>query len=135
VANELVGINSARTLTADQFAGLSDVSPELEWLINITNEKTGRAHKVDVVEFIAFTNLKDHSALRTVARSLACCQSLLEDELPCLMNIAIGIQDYRSGIRRRIKPILNILPQSKPGLVEQQLGLRFPIELIGVKVA
>jgi integrase/recombinase XerD len=69
VTNELVGINSARTLTAEQFAGLSDIPPELEWLANITNAKTRRAYKVDVAEFIAFTNLKDHSAVRTVARA------------------------------------------------------------------
>lgn len=69
MANELVGINSARTLTAEQFAGLSDVPPELEWLANITNAKTRRAYRVDVAEFITFTNLKDHGALRTVTRA------------------------------------------------------------------
>jgi site-specific recombinase XerD len=30
--------------------------------------KTRRAYKVDVAEFIAFTNLKDHSELRSVVR-------------------------------------------------------------------
>jgi hypothetical protein len=35
------------------------VSPELEWLINITDEKSRRAYKVDIAEFITFTNLKD----------------------------------------------------------------------------
>jgi integrase/recombinase XerD len=46
---------------------LADVPPELEWLANITNAETRRAYNVDIAEFIAFTNLKDHSALRTVA--------------------------------------------------------------------
>jgi integrase/recombinase XerD len=69
VADELVSINSARTLTAEQFAGLSDIPPELEWLANITNAKTRRAYKVDVAEFIAFTRLVDHSAIRTVTRA------------------------------------------------------------------
>jgi len=69
VANELVSINSERTLTPDQYRDLADVPPELEWLANITNAKTRRAYKVDVAEFITFTNLKDHSALRTVARA------------------------------------------------------------------
>jgi integrase/recombinase XerD len=41
----------------------------LEWLANITNAKTRRAYKIDVAEFIAFTNLKNHSALRTVVRA------------------------------------------------------------------
>jgi site-specific recombinase XerD len=69
VANELVSINSERTLTPEQYRDLADVPPELEWLANITNAKTRRAYKVDVAEFITFTNLKDHSALRTVARA------------------------------------------------------------------
>jgi integrase/recombinase XerD len=69
VTNELVSINSERTLTPNQYQHLADVPPELEWLANITNAKTRRAYKVDVAEFITFTNLKDHSALRTVARA------------------------------------------------------------------
>jgi integrase/recombinase XerD len=69
VANELVSINSERTLTPEQYRDLADVPPELEWLANITNAKTRRAYKVDVAEFISFTNLKNHNALRTVARS------------------------------------------------------------------
>ena len=69
MANELVSIDSERTLTMEQYKALADVPPEVEWLANITNPKTRRAYKVDVAEFIAFTNLKDHSALRTVARA------------------------------------------------------------------
>ena len=69
MANELVSINSERTLTPDQYAGLADVPPEIEWLNNITNEKTRRFYKSDVAEFVAFTGLKNSAALRTVARS------------------------------------------------------------------
>ena len=36
VADEPVSINSTHTLTAEQFAGLADVPPELVWLANIT---------------------------------------------------------------------------------------------------
>jgi hypothetical protein len=57
VPNELVSINSARALTKDQFAGLADVPPELEWLAIITNAKTRRAYKVDVAEFVKFSGL------------------------------------------------------------------------------
>jgi site-specific recombinase XerD len=57
------------SITPAQFEALADIPPELEWLANITNAKTRRAYKVDVAEFIAFTNLKDHSAMRTVARA------------------------------------------------------------------
>lgn len=69
MANELVNINNERTLTPEQYRDLADVPPEVEWLANITNAKTRRAYKVDVTEFIAFTNLKDHSAVRTVSRA------------------------------------------------------------------
>jgi integrase/recombinase XerD len=69
VANELVSIKSARTLTSDQYAGLADVPPETEWLANITNEKTRRFYKSDVGEFVAFTGLENSAALRSVARS------------------------------------------------------------------
>ncbi len=68
MSNELVSINSA-SLTPEQYRDLADIPPETEWLANITNEKTRRFYKCDVVEFIAFTGLKDSSALRTVARS------------------------------------------------------------------
>ena len=69
VASELVSINSERNLTPDQYRDLADIPPELEWLANITNAKTRRAYKVDVAELISFTNLKDHSATRTVTRA------------------------------------------------------------------
>jgi site-specific recombinase XerD len=69
VANELVSIKSARTLTSDQYAGLADVPPEIERLNNITNEKTRRFYKSDVAEFVAFTGLENSAALRTITRS------------------------------------------------------------------
>ena len=69
MSNELVSIKSASTLTSDQYAGLADVPPEIEWFNNITNAKTRRFYKSDVSEFLAFTGLKDSSAIRTVARS------------------------------------------------------------------
>jgi len=68
MTGELV-ITGQAGLNPAQFAQLSDIPPELEWLANITNAKTRRAYKVDVAEFITFTNLKDHSALRTVTRA------------------------------------------------------------------
>ena len=71
MANELANINSYWTLTPDQYRDLSEVPPELEWLANTPSPKTRRAYKVDVAEFIAFTNLKAHSGLRTVA---LCCK-------------------------------------------------------------
>src|SRR6202035_1134776 len=66
--SNLVHVNR-ESLTSAEFRQLADVPPELEWLANIPNAKTRRAYKVDVTEFITFTNLKDHCALRTVTRA------------------------------------------------------------------
>jgi integrase/recombinase XerD len=69
MANELVSISSERTLTSDQYRDLSDVPPELEWLANITNQKTRCAYKADVAEFMTFSGLTEIKTLRTVDRS------------------------------------------------------------------
>lgn len=60
---------ASRALTAEEFVALSDVPPETEWLANITNEKTKRAYRADVAEFMAFARLKRPTELRTVARA------------------------------------------------------------------
>ena len=65
---DLVPISKEK-LTLAEYNALANVPPELEWLANITNQKTRRAYKVDVAEFMAFTGLPDHTALRTVARA------------------------------------------------------------------
>jgi integrase/recombinase XerD len=62
-------LSAARSLSPAQFSDLAEVPAELEWLANITNPKTRRAYKVDVAEFLGFSGLQDHAALRTVARS------------------------------------------------------------------
>jgi len=45
-------------LSVAQFEKLADVPLELEWLANITNEKTRQAYKIDVSEFSEFLGLK-----------------------------------------------------------------------------
>jgi integrase/recombinase XerD len=59
----------SRALTAEEFSRLADVPPENEWLANITNEKTKRAYKADVGEFILFTGRLEPAELRTIARA------------------------------------------------------------------
>ena len=66
--SDLVPI-SKEALTPAEYQKLADVPRESEWLNNITNEKTQRAYKIDVAEFIIFTGLHDSAGLRTVARS------------------------------------------------------------------
>lgn len=56
-------------LTPAQFGQLADIPPELEWLANITNQKTKRAYKIDVAEFFAFAGLKSSAELRAVTRA------------------------------------------------------------------
>jgi site-specific recombinase XerD len=59
----------ARSLTPAQYGELADVPPELEWVANITNAKTRRAYRNDVLEFSAFTGLRQPAELRTVTRA------------------------------------------------------------------
>ena len=58
-----------RGLSTAQFAKLADVPAELEWLANITNDKTRRAYKCDVMEFSEFLGLKKPEDFRTVTRA------------------------------------------------------------------
>jgi|SRR5580704_6627436 integrase/recombinase XerD len=69
VSNEIVSINRVCTFSAQQYEGLTDVPPEVEWLANITNSKTRRSYKADVAEFVSFTGLKESAQLRTVTRA------------------------------------------------------------------
>jgi integrase/recombinase XerD len=59
----------ATRLTPEQFANLADVPPEAEWLANIANDKTKRAYRNDVGEFMLFAGLREAAALRGVARA------------------------------------------------------------------
>jgi integrase/recombinase XerD len=61
--------SASRALTAEEFSALADVPPENEWLANITNEKTKRAYRADVREFILFTGRHEPAELRTIARA------------------------------------------------------------------
>ncbi len=69
MASDLVPLIGKQVLTPAQYDDLSDVPPELEWLANIPNDKTRRAYKIDVEEFVRFAGLKSPTDMRTVARS------------------------------------------------------------------
>ncbi len=56
-------------LTPEQVEHLAEVPPELEWLANITNEKTRRAYTIDVREFSEFLGLRKPEEFRTVTRA------------------------------------------------------------------
>lgn len=66
--NDLV-TKTPKALTAEQFQGLSDIPPELEWFANINNPKTKRAYRCDVGEFSAFINIESPQQMRDVTRA------------------------------------------------------------------
>lgn len=66
--SELVPLSKGG-LTPAQFEHLADVPPEIEWLANITNDKTRRAYKIDVTEFSRFLRFTKPEELRTVTRA------------------------------------------------------------------
>jgi len=66
--NDLIPVRKD-ALTPAQFDRLADVPPELEWLANLTNDKTRRAYTIDVGEFAQFLGLTRPDEFRTVTRA------------------------------------------------------------------
>ena len=60
---------TARSLTAAEFLGLAEVPPELEWFVNIRNERTRRAYQQDVKDFTAFVGIERPEEFRIVTRA------------------------------------------------------------------
>lgn len=56
------------SLTSEQFAKLRDIPPEAEWFANLDNEKTRRAYKIDLNDFMSFAGLTETIQLREVRR-------------------------------------------------------------------
>jgi site-specific recombinase XerD len=67
--SDIIPVVKSSFLTAEQFEKLSDVPPEIEWLANITNQKTRRGYKIDVSEFSLFTGIRSSEVLRTITRA------------------------------------------------------------------
>jgi len=60
---------SARLLTKAEFQGLAQIPPELEWFANIQNERTRRAYKNDLHDFMAFVGIEQPEEFRVVTRA------------------------------------------------------------------
>jgi integrase/recombinase XerD len=56
-------------LTAAEFHRLSEVPPAIEWFANIRNEKTRRAYKNDVQDFMGFVGIQNPEEFRIVTRA------------------------------------------------------------------
>lgn len=59
----------SRLLTAKQFHDLADVPPEVEWFANIDNERTRRAYRIDLQDFMDFTGITRPGEFRQVTRA------------------------------------------------------------------
>lgn len=58
-----------RQLSKDAFTQLKDIPPEVEWFANLDNEKTRRAYKIDLNDFMAFVGLDQIEDLRSITRA------------------------------------------------------------------
>jgi integrase/recombinase XerD len=65
----LVVKDGARALTAAEFHRLAEVPPAIEWFGNIRNEKTRRAYKSDVQDFMRFVGIQSPEEFRIVTRA------------------------------------------------------------------
>ncbi len=65
----LVVDEGERRLSAAQFQGLAAIPPEVEWIANIRNEKTKRAYRSDVGQFIGFVGIQKPEDFRVVTRA------------------------------------------------------------------
>src|SRR5919198_6634641 len=61
--------DGARALTAAEFHRLAEVPPAIEWFGNIRNEKTRRAYKGDVQDFMRFVGIESPEEFRIVTRA------------------------------------------------------------------
>ena len=59
----------SRLLTREEFQGLAQVPPELEWFANIQNERTRRAYQNDLHDFMGFVGIEKPEELRQVTRA------------------------------------------------------------------
>ncbi|BDC53200.1 integrase (plasmid) [Bryobacterales bacterium F-183] len=65
----IASVLQPKALSAAEFSALANVLPEVEWLANLTNEKTRRAYRYDALEFASFVGVQSPEALRTVGRA------------------------------------------------------------------
>jgi hypothetical protein len=65
----VVPVDKKGGLTRSEFERLANIPPEEEWLANIRNDKTRRAYRRDVREFVAFSGSISFEELRSVTRA------------------------------------------------------------------
>ena len=60
---------AGRLLTAAEFQGLADVSPEVEWFANLSNPHTRRVYENAVKDFMRFSGIQCPEEFRIVTRA------------------------------------------------------------------
>ena len=56
-------------LSRAEFHDLETVPPEVEWFANIDNEKTRRAYRIDLRDFMVFVGIRAPDEIRLVTRA------------------------------------------------------------------
>ncbi len=69
MTQKLVVKASKSLLSRAEFQKLAEVPPEAEWFANLDNEKTRRAYKLDLQDFMAFVGLQRVEEFRLVTRA------------------------------------------------------------------
>ncbi|MBU1864439.1 MAG: tyrosine-type recombinase/integrase [Candidatus Omnitrophica bacterium] len=63
------GFLQRRLLTSEEFRGLSEMPPELEWFANIRNPNTRKAYYHDVKNFMSYVGIRRPEEFRIVTRA------------------------------------------------------------------
>jgi integrase/recombinase XerD len=66
-----ITVAQRRALTSEQFHGLADVPPEVEWFANLSNERTRRVYKECITDFTGFVGIRRPEEFRSVTRAHA----------------------------------------------------------------
>jgi integrase/recombinase XerD len=61
--------SGSRLLTREEFQGLAQVPPEIEWFANIQNPRTQRAYRNDLHDFMTFVGIEKPEEFRLVSRA------------------------------------------------------------------
>ena len=65
----VVKAGSRGLLSREEFQKLTSVPPEVEWFANIDNERTRRAYRIDVADFMTFVGISRPEEFRIVTRA------------------------------------------------------------------
>lgn len=68
-STDVISVPTGRRLTALQYQELAHVPPEAEWFANLDNDRTRRAYRGDILEFMQFVGIESPTEFRMVTRA------------------------------------------------------------------